>query len=66
MIDEMGRGLRHAPGVAGGADGAAFTGEGHQEVVSALPAPRLGETAGQDAALQIAAQLALRQATPSR
>ena len=59
MIDEMRRGLRHAPGVARGADGAASTGKGHQEVVSALIATRPGETAGQDAALQIAAQLAL-------
>lgn len=59
MIDEMCRGLGQAPGVARGADGAAFTGEGLQEVVSALIATRSRQTVGQDAALQIAAQLAL-------
>jgi len=59
MVDEMGRALGHAPGIAGGTDGAALTGEGEEEIMSALPTARPGETVGQNAALQIMAQLPL-------
>jgi hypothetical protein len=55
----MGRGLCHAPAVTGGADGAALTGEGDQEIMTALPATRPGEAIGQDATLQVGTQLAL-------
>jgi hypothetical protein len=45
VIDEMGRGLGHPPGVARGADGAAFAVEGHQEILAAPLATRPGEAA---------------------
>jgi len=35
VIDQVGGGLRHAPGVARGADAAPLAGEGHQEIVAA-------------------------------
>jgi hypothetical protein len=59
MIDEVGRALGHAPRVARGANGAALTGEGHQEIMNALATTRPGETVSQDAALQVGTQLAL-------
>ena len=59
MIDEVSGGLGHAPRVARGADGAALTGEGYQEVLSALPTTRPGKAIGQDATLQVGTQLAL-------
>ncbi len=55
----MGGGLGHAPGVARGADPTAFAGEGDQEVVAALIAPRPREAVGQDAAFQEATPRAL-------
>ena len=59
MIGELRRGLHHAPRVARGAYAAPLAGEGNQEVVSALPAPRPGKTAGEDAAVELAAELPL-------
>ena len=53
VIDEMGRCLGHPSSVARGADGAAFAGEGDQEVVAALLATRPGEAIGQNTALQV-------------
>jgi hypothetical protein len=57
VIDEMGRCLGHPSSVAQGADGAAFAGEGDQEVVATLLATRRGEAIGQNTALQVATQL---------
>jgi len=59
MIGEVSRALRHAPGVAGGTDGAARTGEGHQGIMTTLAATRPGEAIGQNAALQVGTQLTL-------
>jgi leucyl aminopeptidase len=46
MVDEMGRALGHAPGIAGGTDGAALTGEGEEEIMSALPTARSRKAEG--------------------
>ena len=59
VIGEMGRRRHHAPGVARWADASALARERDQEVVPALPAAGAGEAVGQDAALQVAAELAL-------
>jgi hypothetical protein len=58
-IDEMCGGLGHPPGVARGADAAPLAGEGHQEIAAVRRAPCPGEAVSQDAALQVASQLAL-------
>jgi len=60
VIDQVGSGLRHAPGVAGRANAAPLAGEGHQEIVAALPTTRPRTTAGKDAAFQVPAKLPLR------
>ena len=52
MVDQMGDGLRHAAGVARGADAAALAGEGDEEVMAAVVAAGAGEPIGQDTALQ--------------
>ena len=59
VIDPVGGGLGHAPGVARGADAAALAGEGHEEIVAALATACAGEAIGQDAALQVASEFAL-------
>ena len=59
VIDQVGGGLDHAPGIARRADAAALAGEGHQEVVATLGTAGAGEAVGQDAALEIASEFAL-------
>ena len=59
VIGQMRRRLHHAPGIARRAHAAPLAGEGNEEVVPALPATGPGETVGEDAAVQIAAELAL-------
>ena len=59
VIDQVGGGLGQAPGIARGADATSLVGEGHQEIVAARGTGGAGEAVGQDAALQVAAQLAL-------
>jgi hypothetical protein len=59
MINQVGCSLGHAPGVARRADTTALTGEGDQEIVTALPAMRPRKVVGNDAALQVGTQLAL-------
>lgn len=59
MIDQLGGSLGHPPGVARGADATAFAGEGDEEIVAAPIAPRSCKAIGQNAALQVGAQLAL-------
>jgi len=49
VVGQRRGGLGHAPAVAG---------EGDQEIVPALVAPRPGKSMGQDGAFQIASQLA--------
>ena len=75
-IDEVGGGLHHAAGAAGGAEVADLAGEGHQVVVAAGTAVHAGEAVGRDAAgeeiLEARAQLvneagiALAAGTPGR
>jgi len=57
VLGEMRRGRHHAPRVARGAHAAPLAGKGDEEVVPALPAARAGETVGEDAALEITAEL---------
>jgi hypothetical protein len=59
VLDEVGGRLGHAPGGAGRAQAAALAGVGDQEVVAASVAVCSREAAGQDPALEVAAQLAL-------
>ena len=59
MIGEMRCRRHHAPGVARRADAAPLAGKRDQEVVPALPAAGAGKTVGQEAALQVTAELAL-------
>ncbi len=59
VIHQMGGGLGHASGIARGADATPLAGEGHQEIVAARGAAGAAEAIGQDAALQVASQLAL-------
>jgi len=69
VIDEVRGSLDHASGGAGGADATAFVTEGnprgtgvsHQEVVTAVGAAGAGKTVGEDAAVEVAAEFALRQ-----
>jgi hypothetical protein len=56
MLGEVGGGLRHPPGVARGADAAAFAGEGDEKVMAAFVTAGAGEPVGQDATLQVASQ----------
>jgi hypothetical protein len=60
VIDQVGGGFGHTPGFARGADAAPLAREGPQEIVAARGAAGAGEAVGQDAALQVASQLALR------
>jgi len=53
MVDEMGRGLDHAPGAAGGAEPAAFAGECHEVLVLAAIALHAQEAVFEPAAAQI-------------
>ena len=55
----IGGGLGHVPRDAGRAHPAALAGVRDQEVVAAVATAGAGETAGQDPALEISAQLAL-------
>ena len=48
MVGEVGGGLRHAPGVARGADAPALARKGDEEVVAAFVAPVAGEAIGED------------------
>jgi len=59
VIGEMRCRRDHAPGVARRAHAAPLAGESDQEVVAALPTTGAGETVGEDAALQVAAEFAL-------
>jgi len=59
VIGEMRRRRHHAPGVARRAYAAPLAGEGDQEIVPALRATGAGETVGEDATLQVAAELML-------
>jgi hypothetical protein len=59
VIDQMCGGFRHPPGVARGADAAALTEEGDEEILSALAATRPGEAIGRDALLKVGTPLAL-------
>ena len=59
MIGEMRRRLDHAPGVARRAPAAPLARERDEEVVPALPTSGPRETVSEDAALEIAAELAL-------
>jgi hypothetical protein len=59
LVHQMCGHLGHVSGVARRAHRAAFAGKCNQEIVSAVCAPGTGEAVGQDAALQIAAELRL-------
>ena len=59
VVHEVGRALGHSPGIARGADAAAFAGEGDQEIVAALLAPRSRKAVGQNATLQVPPQFPL-------
>jgi len=59
VVGEVRRGLDHAPRVTRWAHPAPLAGEGDEEVVPALPTTGTGEAMGEDAAFQIAAELAL-------
>ena len=65
VVDQMGRGLRHAPRAARGAKPAALAAEGDELVVAAVAATQPQETMRQDAALKKGLELVrheLRQA----
>ncbi len=53
VVDQMGGGLGHAPGVARWANAAAFAGEGHQKGMPAVITARACKAVGKDCALQI-------------
>ena len=55
----MGSGLGHPPGVTRGANAAAFAGEGDEEIVAALIAPRSRKAISEDAAFEVLPQLPL-------
>jgi len=59
MVGQMRCGLHHAAGGAGGAHAATLAGVGDQEVVPARSAAGTGETVGEDAAVEVAAQFPL-------
>ena len=40
MLDQVGRGLRHAAGASGVAKSSVFTGERHQLLMGAFPTPQ--------------------------
>jgi len=59
LIDQMRGRLDHAPCVAGRTYRAAFARKGNQKIVPARPAAGPGEAVGQNAALEVAAELPL-------
>jgi hypothetical protein len=59
VIREVRGKLRHAPGVAGGADAPALAGEWDQSLVAAVLAAGPGEPVGEDAAPQIGSEVLL-------
>jgi hypothetical protein len=59
VVSEMGGGLDHAPGRAGGADTTTLAGVCDEEVMSAVGAARTGKAVGEDAAVEIAAKFPL-------
>jgi hypothetical protein len=59
LVGQVGRHLRHAPCVAGGTDPPSFAGEGQKPVVSAVRAAHTCEAVSQDAAPQVASEVAL-------
>jgi len=59
VIREVGGELRHAPGVAGGADAPALAGEGDQSLVATVLAAGPGEPVGEDAAAQVGSEVLL-------
>ena len=60
MIRQVGRGLHHSAGIAGGTDAPAFTGEGNEKIMAAVAAADTGKSIGKDTALQIAPQFTFR------
>ena len=59
VIREVRGELRHAPGVAGGADPPALAGEGDQSLVTAVLATDPGEPVGENAATQVGSEVSL-------
>jgi hypothetical protein len=59
MVDQMGSRFYHPARVARGANTAAFSREGDENIMTALIATRPGKAVGEDAAFEIAAKLAL-------
>jgi hypothetical protein len=57
VIDQVRRGLCHAPGVARRTQAAPFAREGDQEVVPAVRTSGAGEAVGENAALEVTAEL---------
>jgi len=58
VIDQVRRGLRHASGVARGAQPAPLAREGDQEVMAAVRTSGPGEAVGEDAALKVTTKFA--------
>jgi len=59
VIREVRGKLRHAPGVAGGADAPALAGEWDQSLVTAVRAPSPREPVGEDAAPEVGSEVLL-------
>jgi hypothetical protein len=59
LVGQVGRHLRHAARVTGGADPPTLAGEGQEPVVPAISAAHPRESVGEDAAAQVAAEVAL-------
>jgi len=59
VVGEVGGDLAHAPGVAGRADASALAGERDQPLVAAVLTAGPGKAIGQNAALQVAPEVAL-------
>ena len=59
MINQVGSGLGHAPGGAGGTDAASLAGEGHEKLVAAVGTAGAGEAVGENPAFEVLAQLVL-------
>ncbi len=53
MINQMGSGFDHPPGITRGTDAPTFTGIGDEEVVSTTGTPRPGKPMGHNTAFQI-------------
>ena len=54
----MGGGFNHPPGITSGTDAAAFARPGDEKIVTALGASGAGKTIGENAAVEIATELA--------